>query len=60
MAARVLDPKVDFAWLAEIEKDLALVMVPRSKFDRLVLSDRLVEAGLTLFAQAERYAKSDF
>jgi hypothetical protein len=26
----------DFTWLTEIEKDLALVMQPRSKFDRLV------------------------
>src|SRR5262245_24607843 len=34
-AAELLDPKTDFSWLAEIEKDLALVMEPRSKFDRL-------------------------
>jgi integrase len=60
MAARLLDPKADFSWLAEIEKDLALLMVPRSKFDRLVLSDRLVEAGLTLIAEAENCAKSPF
>jgi site-specific recombinase XerD len=60
MAAKLLDPKADFSWLAEIEKDLALVMVPRSKFERLVLSDRLVEAGLTLVAEAESYAKSAF
>ena len=37
-AAQLLAPKVDFSWLAEIEKDLALVMQPRSKFDRLVLT----------------------
>jgi integrase len=60
MTAKLLDPKADFSWLAEIEKDLALVMAPRSKFDRLVLSDRLVEAGLTLVAEAESYAKSNF
>jgi hypothetical protein len=35
-------------------------MVPRSKFDRLVLAHRLVEVGLTLVAEAERYAKSTF
>ena len=35
-AAELLAPTVDFSWLAEIEKDLALVMEPRSKFDRLV------------------------
>lgn len=60
MAAKLLDPKADFTWLAEIEKDLALVMAPRSKFDRLVLSNRLVEAGLTLVTEAESYAKSAF
>jgi site-specific recombinase XerD len=60
LAARILDPKADWSWLSEIEKDLALVMVPRAKFNRVVLSDRLVEAGLTLVAEAETYAKSDF
>jgi len=48
MAARLLNPKTDFAWLSEIEQDLALVMEPRSKFDRVVLAERLVQAGLTL------------
>ena len=32
-AAELLDPDRDFAWLAEIEKDLALVMRPKSKDD---------------------------
>ena len=58
-AAQLLAPRADFSWLAEIEKDLALVMEPRSKFDRLVLTGRLVEAGLTLVAEAERFAKLD-
>src|SRR6266478_6773551 len=30
-AAELLTPTADFCWLAEIEKDVALVMVPRSK-----------------------------
>jgi integrase len=60
MAAKLLDPKADWSWLAEIEKDLALVMVPRNKFERVVLSDRLVEAGLTLVSEAESYAKGPF
>ena len=59
MAAKLLNPQADFSWLAEIEKDLALVMTPRSQIDRLVLAHRLVEAGLTLVTEAERYAKSD-
>jgi hypothetical protein len=55
-AAELLAPTADFSWLAEIEKDLALVMEPRSKFDRLVFTGRLVEAGLILVAEAEGLA----
>jgi integrase len=58
-AAELLAPTVDFSWLAEVEKDLALVAEPRSKFDRLVLTGRLVEAGLTLVAEAEGLARND-
>ena len=43
----------DFTWLTEIEKDLALVMQPRSKFDRLVYANVLLEAGMTLMAEAD-------
>jgi integrase len=58
-AAQLLAPKTDFSWLAEIEKDLALEMEPRSKFGRLVLTGRLVEAGLTLVAEAQEFASTD-
>ena len=58
-AAELLAPTANFSWLAEIEKDVALVMQPRSKFDRLVLTGRLVEAGMTLVVEAERFAKHD-
>jgi integrase len=58
-AAELLAPKANFSWLAEIEKDIALGMVPRSKFDRLVLTGRLVEAGMTLVTEAEEFAKHD-
>jgi site-specific recombinase XerD len=57
--AELLAPANDFSWLAEIEKDLALVMEPRSKFDRLVFTERLVEAGLTLFVEAMEFPKTD-
>jgi len=40
-AAELLAPKADFSWLAEIEKDLALVIEPRSKYDRLVFTGPL-------------------
>jgi integrase len=35
-----------------------LVMVPRSKADRLVLTERLVEAGLVLIREAEMFGKT--
>ena len=52
-AAQFIAPGRDFTWLADIEKDLALVMRPRSKFDRIVMTEVLVEAGLTLVHEAE-------
>jgi integrase len=52
-ACELIDPARDLSWLAEIEKDLALVMRPRSKADRWVLTEVLIEAGLTLVAEAE-------
>jgi integrase len=51
--AQLLAPGQDFTWLTEIEKDLALLMQPRSKFDRLVYSTVLLEAGMTLMAEAD-------
>jgi integrase len=55
-AAECLATNVDFGWLSEIEKDLALVSEPRDKTDRLVLADRLLKAGLTLVEEAESFA----
>src|SRR5262249_37718534 len=51
--AQLLAPGQDFTWLMEIEKDLALVMRPRSKFDPVVLTEVLLEAGMTLMAEAD-------
>jgi integrase len=51
-ASELIAPDQDFRWVAEIEKDLALVMQPRSKFGRTVLTEVLVEAGLTLIHEA--------
>jgi integrase len=59
-AAELMTTPTAFFWLAEIEKDLALITVSRSKYDRLVMTERLLEAGLTLIAEAEAFAKSDF
>jgi integrase len=51
--AQLLVPDRDFIWLTEVEKDLALVMQPRSKLDRLVYSEVLLEAGMSLMEEAE-------
>jgi integrase len=58
-AAELLEPTVNFSWLAEVEKDLALVMEPKSKYDRLVFTNRLVEAGLTLAIEAQATDNND-
>jgi len=57
--AELLNPQGNYGWLLEIEGDLALAIEPRSKFERLVLSHHLVNAGLTLIAEAQQFAKSD-
>jgi integrase len=54
--AECLVPDLDLGWLSEIEKDVALIAEPRDKTDRLVLADRLLDAGLTLIEEAERFA----
>jgi integrase len=54
-AAQLIAPNWNFGWLIEIEADAALVMIPRSKADRWVLTERLVEAGLILINEAEMF-----
>jgi integrase len=56
-ACELIDPTRDLSWLTDIEKDLALTMRPCSKADRWVLTEVLVEAGLTLIAEAENSGK---
>jgi hypothetical protein len=51
--AELLAPSRDYTWLTEIEKDLALLMEPKSKLNRLVYPNLLAEAGLTLMAEAD-------
>ena len=48
-AAQLLSSKFDYDWLAEIEKDLALVMEPRSKLDRLVLTEESLISSTQVF-----------
>jgi len=51
--AQLLDPSRDFRWLIEIEHDLEFVAQPKSKFDRLVYTNVLADAGMTLMAEAD-------
>ncbi len=51
--AQLLAPGQDFTWLIEIEKDLALVMQPKSKFNRTVHTQVLVDAAITLMTKAD-------
>jgi hypothetical protein len=47
-AAELVRESKGFSWLADIENDLALVMQPRSKFDRLVFTNRLLRSPILL------------
>ncbi len=51
--AEILSPRTNFAWLREIENDLALVAYPRDRFDRVITTEKLLEAGLTLVKEAQ-------
>jgi hypothetical protein len=51
--AQLLAPSGDYTWLSEIEKDLELVMEPKSKVNRLVYSNIIAQAGLTLMVEAD-------
>lgn len=55
---KLLAPSIDLQWLNEIEGDLRLVATPRPKFDRLVMTDRLVEAGLALIVESTTFART--
>jgi len=51
--AQLIAPSQEIAWLVELERDLAVEMRPRPKWDRIVTSDELVRAGLTLVAEGK-------
>ena len=50
---QLIAPKRHLGWLIEIERELFSAMRPRSKWDRVVLTEIIIEAGLTLIAEAE-------
>ena len=51
--AEFLAPKTNYGWLRDIENDFALEMIPASKFNRIVETERIVEAGFALMEEAE-------
>jgi integrase len=51
--AQLLDHSRDFNWLIEIENDLEFLMWPKSKFDRLVYTNILADAGIKLMTEAD-------
>jgi hypothetical protein len=59
-AAQFIAPSMDFSWLREIDNDLAFVMQPKSKMDRFVLAERVVEAGLKLIEEAKQFDRQSF
>jgi integrase len=50
---QLIAPGREIGWLIELERDLAVDMRPRPKWDRIVGSDELVKAGLALVAEGE-------
>jgi integrase len=59
-AAQLLSPGTDFTWLIEIEKDLELLQEPKSKFDRIVTTEQLAEAGLIRIIEAKELTHAEF
>ena len=54
---QLIAPKRDLRWLIEIERELFSAMRPRPKWDRVVLTQLIIDAGLTLIAEAETAKK---
>jgi integrase len=50
----LLAPDRDWSWLREIACDCDLVAHPKPRFDRIVTSERLVDAGLDLIRSARQ------
>ena len=52
-AAELLAPTQAFGWLREIENDLAFDMRPAGKFNRIVATEDIIVAGITLMREVE-------
>jgi integrase/recombinase XerD len=51
--AEYLNPQTCYRWLQDIENDCAFKMIPTSKFNRIVETKMIVEAGLALMEEAK-------
>ncbi len=56
---QLIAPAKDLKWLKELEQDLDWAKRPSSKVDRIVYSDRIVQAGLALMVEAEAAQRPD-
>jgi integrase len=56
---QLIAPECELDWLIAIERQLFSEMRPRSKWHRVVYTDVLVDAGLTLMAEAEMFKRSE-
>src|ERR1700676_979471 len=56
---QLIAPEWELDWLIAIERQLFAEMRPRSKWHRVVYTDVLVDAGLTLMAEAEMFKRSE-
>jgi hypothetical protein len=50
---QLITPDRTLDWLIAVERELASEMRPRSKWDRVVYADVLIDAGLTLMVEAK-------
>ena len=57
--SQLLAPDRDLGWLKELENDLALVMEPRSKLDRLVYTHVLADAAIRFMEEVHRSPQTD-
>ena len=56
---QLIAPGYELDWLIAIERQLFSEMRPRSRWHRVVYTEVLVDAGLTLMAEAEMFKRSE-
>jgi hypothetical protein len=59
-ALQLIAPGTDAGWLLELEREARYSVRPKDKAGRLVFAHRLLEAGLTLIQEAEKFGRTPF